>query len=140
MSGRDLPEPTLATLSRERFWDPGWIYELRAAPAADPRDELGQGALQRRQDPRPTHLEGPRPLHTPPGHCRRRLVRPGLPHGVGGLVAKRADSRYTTGVHWTRPQLVAEVAFTEWTGAGQLRHPRYLGLRDDKEAKDVVRE
>jgi len=44
------------------------------------------------------------------------------------------------GVHWARPRLVAEIAFTEWTTAGQLRHPRFLGLRTDKSAKDVVRE
>ncbi|HET8663631.1 MAG TPA: non-homologous end-joining DNA ligase [Nocardioides sp.] len=44
------------------------------------------------------------------------------------------------GVHWAKPELVAEVAFTEWTTAGQLRHPRYLGLRNDKAAADVVRE
>lgn len=43
-------------------------------------------------------------------------------------------------VHWAEPTLVAEVAFTEWTSAGQLRHPRYLGLRTDKKAADVVRE
>jgi ATP-dependent DNA ligase len=43
-------------------------------------------------------------------------------------------------VHWAKPELVAEVAFTEWTTAGQLRHPRYLGLRNDKAAADVVRE
>jgi bifunctional non-homologous end joining protein LigD len=41
---------------------------------------------------------------------------------------------------WTRPELVAEVAFTEWTRDGRLRHPRYLGLRDDKAAREVVRE
>ena len=46
----------------------------------------------------------------------------------------------TAGVHWAEPELVAEVAFTEWTTAGQLRHPRYLGLRTDKLAADVVRE
>jgi len=46
----------------------------------------------------------------------------------------------TSGVHWARPELVGEVAFTEWTSAGQLRHPRYLGLRTDKAAPDVVRE
>jgi len=46
----------------------------------------------------------------------------------------------TSGVHWARPELVGEVAFTEWTRAGQLRHPRYLGLRTDKAAPDVVRE
>lgn len=44
------------------------------------------------------------------------------------------------GAHWVRPELVAEVAFTEWTGDGKLRHPRYLGLRRDKDPKDVRRE
>lgn len=42
--------------------------------------------------------------------------------------------------HWVKPKLVAEVAFTEWTRAGRLRHPRFLGLRRDKKARDVVRE
>jgi len=41
---------------------------------------------------------------------------------------------------WTRPELVAQVAFSEWTRDGRLRHPRYLGLRDDKPAAEVVRE
>jgi len=44
------------------------------------------------------------------------------------------------GVTWVRPTLVAEIGFTEWTTAGRLRHPRFLGLRDDKSAKQVVRE
>jgi DNA ligase D-like protein (predicted ligase) len=44
------------------------------------------------------------------------------------------------GVTWVEPELVAQVGFTEWTGAGRLRHPRFLGLRDDKAATDVVRE
>jgi DNA ligase D-like protein (predicted ligase) len=44
------------------------------------------------------------------------------------------------GVHWVRPELVAQVGFSEWTGDGKLRHPRYLGLRDDKAAREVVRE
>ncbi len=43
-------------------------------------------------------------------------------------------------VHWVTPDLVCQVGFTEWTHAGRLRHPRYLGLRDDKEAGAVVRE
>jgi len=42
--------------------------------------------------------------------------------------------------HWVRPQLVAQIRFTEWTADGKLRHPVYLGLRDDKKAKDVMRE
>ena len=44
------------------------------------------------------------------------------------------------GVTWVQPELVAQIGFTEWTGAGRLRHPRFLGLRDDKAARDVVRE
>jgi bifunctional non-homologous end joining protein LigD len=44
------------------------------------------------------------------------------------------------GVHWARPELVAQVAFTEWTRTNQLRHPRFLGLREDKAAAEVVRE
>jgi bifunctional non-homologous end joining protein LigD len=44
------------------------------------------------------------------------------------------------GVHWVRPELVAEVEFTEWTRDGKLRHPSYKGLRYDKAATDVVRE
>ena len=41
---------------------------------------------------------------------------------------------------WVAPRLVAEVEFTEWTPDGQLRHPSYKGLRDDKPAVEVVRE
>jgi bifunctional non-homologous end joining protein LigD len=44
------------------------------------------------------------------------------------------------GVHWVRPELVAEVAFTEWTDDGRIRHPSFQGLREDKEAAAVVRE
>jgi DNA ligase D-like protein (predicted ligase) len=42
--------------------------------------------------------------------------------------------------HWAKPELVAEIAFTEWTRDGKLRHPRYLGLRTDKPAREVIRE
>ncbi len=44
------------------------------------------------------------------------------------------------GAHWARPDLVAQVAFTEWTRDGMLRHPRFLGLRTDKNPADVIRE
>ena len=43
-------------------------------------------------------------------------------------------------VTWIEPDLVAEIAFTEWTREGTLRHPSFKGLRDDKPAADVVRE
>jgi bifunctional non-homologous end joining protein LigD len=42
--------------------------------------------------------------------------------------------------HWVRPELVAEVAFTEWTREGILRHPTFQGLREDKSPDEVVRE
>ena len=42
--------------------------------------------------------------------------------------------------HWVRPELVVQVGFIEWTVHGKLRHPRLLGIRTDKRARDVVRE
>jgi bifunctional non-homologous end joining protein LigD len=44
------------------------------------------------------------------------------------------------GVTWVRPELLAQVRFTEWTGDGRLRHPSFQGLREDREPQDVVRE
>ena len=44
------------------------------------------------------------------------------------------------GVHWVRPELVAEVAFTQWTREGVLRHPSFQGLREDKPAREVFHE
>lgn len=60
------------------------------------------------------------------------LERDRTPFGRG-----RPEQR---GVHWVAPQLVGQVAFTEWTADGQLRHPRFQGLRDDKSPREVVRE
>lgn len=60
-----------------------------------------------------------------------------------GLAADRSPFAGTVrekGTHWLRPELVAQIGFTEWTRDGRLRHPRYLGLRDDKEPREVVRE
>ena len=42
--------------------------------------------------------------------------------------------------HWVRPEIVVQAAFTEWTIHGKLRHPRLIGVRHDKNARDVVRE
>jgi bifunctional non-homologous end joining protein LigD len=49
----------------------------------------------------------------------------------------RADRK---GAHWIKPELVAEIAFTEFTGDGILRHPSFIALREDKPASEVVRE
>jgi bifunctional non-homologous end joining protein LigD len=42
--------------------------------------------------------------------------------------------------HWARPEIVVQVAFIEWTAHGKLRHPRLIGVRFDKNARDVTRE
>jgi bifunctional non-homologous end joining protein LigD len=55
----------------------------------------------------------------------------------GSPFADDVRERDTT---WVEPRLVAQVGFSEWTRDGRLRHPRFLGLRDDKSAEEVVRE
>jgi len=56
---------------------------------------------------------------------------------VKPIAEKVPDEANTT---WVKPKLVAEVKFTEWTKAGEMRHPVYLGLRTDKPATEVIRE
>jgi bifunctional non-homologous end joining protein LigD len=51
-----------------------------------------------------------------------------------------ADEVREPRVSWVEPRLVAQVGFSEWTRDGRLRHPRFLGLREDKAAEEVVRE
>ena len=55
-------------------------------------------------------------------------------------VEKTSARGVARGVHWVEPTLVAEIAYTEWTGDGRLRHPIFVGLREDKPAADVVEE
>jgi DNA ligase D-like protein (predicted ligase) len=61
-----------------------------------------------------------------------RLETAASPFADGGLPVR--------GVHWVEPKLVAQVGFTEWTTGGKLRHPRFKGLREDKDPREVVRE
>jgi bifunctional non-homologous end joining protein LigD len=66
-----------------------------------------------------------------------------LRHQLDTRVTSRSpfvDEVREKGAHWVKPDLVAQIGFTEWTHDGKLRHPRFLGLRTDKSAKDVVRE
>jgi bifunctional non-homologous end joining protein LigD len=77
------------------------------------------------------------------GFNERELARlTGLLRPLEQAVPPIADASGVSmkGVHWVRPELVAQVGFSEWTPDGKLRHPRYLGLRDDKRPKQVVRE
>jgi bifunctional non-homologous end joining protein LigD len=63
----------------------------------------------------------------------RKLERKDSPFADPGAIKER-------GVTWVEPKLVAQIGFTEWTRDHRLRHPRFLGLRDDKDASEVVRE
>jgi bifunctional non-homologous end joining protein LigD len=60
-----------------------------------------------------------------------------LEHKLPTVDAPRAEVR---DAHWLRPKLVAEIAYTEMTHEGTLRHPSYLGLREDKKSEAVVLE
>jgi bifunctional non-homologous end joining protein LigD len=61
---------------------------------------------------------------------------------------ERKSSRYSQGFtaagmrryHWVKPSLICQVRFAEWTKDGKLRQPAFLGLREDKDAKKVIRE
>ena len=61
-----------------------------------------------------------------------RLERPTTPFAVGSPAGR--------GHHWVEPRLVCEARFAEWTKDGGLRHPTFVGLRDDKRPEDCVRE
>jgi len=41
---------------------------------------------------------------------------------------------------WLKPKLIAQIDFTEWTPDGHLRHSKFVGMREDKEAREVIRE
>jgi len=80
--------------------------------------------------------------HTGTGFDQKELER------VSALLKKRetkqspfsAPIKSNEPPHWVKPDLVAQIKFTEWTDDRKLRHPVYLGLRDDKAASDVRRE
>ncbi|OJZ71701.1 ATP-dependent DNA ligase [Mycobacterium paraffinicum] len=66
-------------------------------------------------------------------HERLSAIARDTPPFTRGLVRE-------AGAQWARPELVVQIGFTEWTRDGKLRHPRYLGIRTDKDAGEVVRE
>ena len=69
-------------------------------------------------------------------HRLMEIMQP-LEQTEATVKAPRAEVR---GAHWLRPALVAEIAYTEMTNEGTLRHPSYLGLREDKKPEAVVLE
>jgi DNA ligase D-like protein (predicted ligase) len=67
------------------------------------------------------------------GRRLRKLRRDDPPFADAESIKERTAT-------WVEPRLVAQVGFTEWTRDGRLRHPRFLGLRMDKPAHEVIRE
>jgi len=78
------------------------------------------------------------------GYSDDELAR--LSERLGELGADAPKSLYLAGeplpktINWVRPELVAEVQFASWSGSGRVRQAVYLGLREDKDAKEVVRD
>ena len=59
---------------------------------------------------------------------------------IEGPPFTRAEGLPRLRAHWATPEIVVQVAFMEWTSHGKLRHPRLLGVREDKQAREVTRE
>jgi bifunctional non-homologous end joining protein LigD len=81
------------------------------------------------------------------GHTGGGFTRAGLRdmHGRLSRLERKtspfiAPPRTNERAHWARPEVVVEVKFSEWTADGKLRQPIFLGVRDDKDARDVGRE
>lgn len=66
-------------------------------------------------------------------HARLAPITRDTPPFARGLVRE-------PGAHWVSPEMVVQIGFSEWTREGNWRHPRYLGMRTDKDPGDVVRE
>jgi bifunctional non-homologous end joining protein LigD len=134
-SGRRSPAwRKLKLLQQQEFIVGGWTAprstrQYFGALLLGVHDETGRGAL--------TYVG-----HTGTGFNQAELAR------VWKLLKAREVERSPFAeriksnepAHWVRPDIVAQVRFTEWTDDGKLRHPVYLGLRDDKRTEDVVRE
>jgi len=63
-----------------------------------------------------------------------------LPNSKTGRWGEGITAEDMASIVWVKPSLVAQVAFTEWTDGGSLRHARFIDLRTDKRTAEVVRE
>jgi len=118
-----------AVLTDARFSDPGW-------PRRSSRQQFG-ALLVGHFDGRELRYAGKVGTGFDDATLRElgaRLAQLRRDHSPFKEVVKVA------GAVWANPELVAQIGFTEWTKAGRLRHPRFLGLRLDKRASEVVRE
>ena len=68
------------------------------------------------------------------------IEQPTPPFTKGTGLPRRSTGGAKAGAHWVRPEIVVQVSFIEWTAHGKLRHPRLIGVRFDKNAREVIRE
>lgn len=69
---------------------------------------------------------------------RKDLATRLLPDATDAPAAERVPK--TKDAHWVTPKLVCDCAFTEWTSEGSMRHPRYVGLREDRSPMECIRD
>ena len=112
------------------------VYEgkdLRKLPLSDRRIVLEKYALPGMRDPvRVSSIFNV---------SAKQLIAAAKKSGLEGIIAKRVDSsRSDERLKWLKPRLVAHIEFTEWTERNHLRHSKFIGLRDDKQAVEVTNE
>ena len=113
------------------FTDPGGSRTGFGALLVATREERGRAAALRRQGRHGLRRAHAEVAAEPARAARSERRRP-------SSARRRAASRAAcTG---SSPKLVAEIAYTEWTGDGRLRHPIFVGLREDKPAAEIVEE
>jgi bifunctional non-homologous end joining protein LigD len=133
-AGRGRDWLKIKCLGREEFIVLGWT------PPGGSRTGLGSLHLGYYDDRDKLHYAG----GVGTGFSDDELAR--LSQRLAKLGADPPASLYVAGeplpktINWVRPELVAEVQFTSWSGSGRVRQAVYLGLREDKDAKDVVLE
>jgi bifunctional non-homologous end joining protein LigD len=118
-------------IRRQEFVVIGWVESTAKGPRlslAHPGGQRGRQAALRRQGRHRLLAADAQELHA-------RLQKLEIKEAPAPV--PRAEAR---GAHWVRPELVAEVAFAEFTAERVVRHASFLGLREDKPASDVVEE
>jgi len=63
-----------------------------------------------------------------------------LPEPASARRGEAVTAEVMKKIQWLRPKLVAQIEYTEWTAGNHLRHSRFVALRDDKKAQDVIKE
>ncbi len=123
-------EPELATLTRDRFSDPAWIFEREFDGERLPRVQAAGQQLRLMTRSR-LEVTGTYPQIADALRPRRPATSSSAgkswpPTGIGPVFPAAASAR------GSRARAVAQAGFTEWTADGQLRHPRFRDLRRDK--------